>query len=325
MQLDVEKDPFLILLTDALRAGPGSPQWHEAVGRLKESGEKVDEYKLLVDAREALESGKDYRSVRAGPGFTRKLMGDLEGEPPPAAVKPRIGLAGVIALLSGLVILVVVGITIYGLYPRPQVDQMNKAIEELASTYFPSELVSTSFDSGVPTIFRTIGSLSLDTSGGLRPGSESPPEGGYIGGGIVTANALPADQGLDMQVTLRGGKGDDMIPQIFVSNSADFSPDRAVSSGEELVWQLQGPLEKVVAAGRVENQATLADTARPRTIRILLKSDLAVIEDDKRRLWAGPSGLGTKPRYLGIRFIRTNGKLHGDVSVQSIRILKATQ
>ena len=61
-------DPFLTLLTDALRAGPGSPEWHQAVSQLKVSGENVDEYKLLIEAREALESGRDYRSVRAGAG-----------------------------------------------------------------------------------------------------------------------------------------------------------------------------------------------------------------------------------------------------------------
>ena len=30
--------PAIIALTDALRAGPGSPQWRDAVNRLREQG-----------------------------------------------------------------------------------------------------------------------------------------------------------------------------------------------------------------------------------------------------------------------------------------------
>jgi len=33
---EIESDPFFELLTDALRAGPGSPQWHQAVQRLRQ-------------------------------------------------------------------------------------------------------------------------------------------------------------------------------------------------------------------------------------------------------------------------------------------------
>jgi hypothetical protein len=76
-----ESDQFLKLLTDALRAGPGSPQWHEAVGQLRADGStEADEYRLLLQAREDLESGREYRSVRAGAGFTRKVMDGIEQE-----------------------------------------------------------------------------------------------------------------------------------------------------------------------------------------------------------------------------------------------------
>ena len=68
-QLDFDSDAFLTLLTDALRAGPGSPQWHDALRTLRAGGiEHADEYRLLVAAREHLESGREYRSIRAGPG-----------------------------------------------------------------------------------------------------------------------------------------------------------------------------------------------------------------------------------------------------------------
>src|SRR3954468_1272868 len=76
-----DSDQFLKLLTEALRAGPGSPQWHEAVNQLKNSSiADADEYPILINAREHLESGRDYRSIRAGPGFTRKLMNAIDQE-----------------------------------------------------------------------------------------------------------------------------------------------------------------------------------------------------------------------------------------------------
>src|SRR5262245_7265284 len=78
-ELDFESDQFLALLSDALRAGPGSPEWHDAVSRVRErSGEEVDEYQLLIRARQDLESGKEYRFVRAGPGFTSRLMQSID-------------------------------------------------------------------------------------------------------------------------------------------------------------------------------------------------------------------------------------------------------
>src|SRR5271163_3651417 len=81
MEEKINTDPFLQLLTDALRAGPGSPEWHQAVARVKagETGQD-DEYALLVQARENLASGKEYRQVRAGAGFTRTMMANIDAD-----------------------------------------------------------------------------------------------------------------------------------------------------------------------------------------------------------------------------------------------------
>ena len=141
-QIDTN-EPFLTLLTDALRAGPGSPEWHQAVAQLKLSGENVDEYKLLIEAREALESGRDYRSVRAGAGFTKKLLNELD-QPKPAG-PGRFHLATVIASVAGVVILAVVAIAVYSLYTRTPVDDSTKAVNDLASTYFSKEIGSATF------------------------------------------------------------------------------------------------------------------------------------------------------------------------------------
>ena len=110
---NMETDPFFTLLTDALRAGPGSPQWHDAIASLRQQGlEGADEHRLLIEARENLESGREFRAVRAGPGFTRKLMSEIEKEPA-GGHKNGIPTATLIAIICGL--LIVVGGVVIGM------------------------------------------------------------------------------------------------------------------------------------------------------------------------------------------------------------------
>ena len=71
--LDFESSQ-LQLLTDALRAGPGSPEWRAAMESVAAAGgTEAEEYKTLYAARERLASGRQYREVRAGPAFTRSV------------------------------------------------------------------------------------------------------------------------------------------------------------------------------------------------------------------------------------------------------------
>src|SRR5882672_8439745 len=108
-----DSDQFLKLLTEALRAGPGSPQWHEAVNQLKNSSvADADEFRMLINAREHLESGRDYRSIRAGAEFTRKVMSAIDQEaaaqapsPPSAAIIAIVAAAGIIAIVTIVTIL----------------------------------------------------------------------------------------------------------------------------------------------------------------------------------------------------------------------------
>lgn len=325
-ELDLDKDPFLTLLTDALRAGPGTPQWHEAVAKLNTSGGNVDEYRLLIEARQTLESGREYRSVRAGPGFTRNLLTTLENENQPARRSRRISTPTLVALLCGVVILGVIGLLVWQLVPRGQVNvpaNSQKAIDDLAATYFPNDVLSVSFADGVPMSWRMIGSLPVQSvDGGLRAAPAEVPPGGYIGGGLVASDPIAPDQAFSLQVNLRVVAPDkDLTPQVFVSNGADFSPDRATGS-QELVWWLQGRQQKVVVNGNVERQAPINPRGQTVSVRIVMNRDLAIVEADGHRLWAGPHQLGNAPRYLGIRFIRTDGQHPGDVAFESVRLSK---
>src|SRR5438309_3567007 len=99
-------DPLLVLITDALRAGPGTPQWEEAVTRVRASGDQTDEFQLLYSAREHLAAGREYREVRAGPKFTRKVLEAVEHQEMSA---PRsLPTATIFVLLFAVVIIGVV-------------------------------------------------------------------------------------------------------------------------------------------------------------------------------------------------------------------------
>ena len=65
----------------SVTAGPASPQWHQAVQKLRAEGAVMpgaDEYRLLCDARENLESGREYlggqiKRVQVGEGKNAAL------------------------------------------------------------------------------------------------------------------------------------------------------------------------------------------------------------------------------------------------------------
>src|SRR3954469_18799622 len=109
--VQIESDPLFQLLTDALRAGPRSAEWSEAVTRLREGGgaTEADEYKMLLRAREDLESGKEYKSVRAGTGFTRNLFGKIDEEKEQAKRK-GLPTATILAIGAGVVIVGVLAV-----------------------------------------------------------------------------------------------------------------------------------------------------------------------------------------------------------------------
>ena len=255
-ETEFESDQFLRLLTDALRAGPASPEWHEAVTTLRERGDDgADELRLLVSARENLESGKEYRSVRAGPGFTRKLMTAVEeqGVPQPRQGRPFSATPTIIVVISSLVL--VGAIALIG-YVISRGSGTSPAIDALANTYFVNTTLEVSFDSSLPEDWRQIGSLPMDFSHGLRPNAEQV-DADRPGGGIVWSQSLKADQPVQIQVLLRMQRpAEGWIAQVFVADDANFTEDRGTSP-HEFAWLYQAgqnQLKVITPGGRVEAQ-----------------------------------------------------------------------
>jgi hypothetical protein len=343
-EIDLNGDPFLKLLTDALRAGPGSPEWHQAVAKLRETGDgngesgkggKTDEYRMLIAAREHLESGKEYRSVRAGAGFTRKLMHGIEEQS--GGGKPRgLPTATLIAIISGLVILIVAGIVAWQVMQRPPVEPPKGTVEDLVRVRgeLMNETAIARFDaatSTIPETWKIIGRLPLDPKKGLHPAAAPVGEPStaptVIGGGIVAPGSIPAEEPFVAEAYLHlGYPSENTLVEFFVCTDPNFSPDRATSTND-MVWLLQGTSQKVMLSGREQVKAPRpepppGDPAGSIPIRILVNHDSAIVESNGQRLWAGPHELPALPRYVGVRFLRTGPKGPEPAQVISIRVMK---
>jgi hypothetical protein len=305
-ELEFESDQFLTLLTEALRAGPGSPEWHDAVNHLRLRGESdVNEYELLVRARENLESGKDYRAVRAGPGFTRKLMQSIDDSP--ATRSARTNATTWIAGLSIAILLGAVGLIIYVITraggPLPAVDA-------LANTYFAGPLLNMSFEGSLSNSeWRDVGTLRLETWHGLRPNiDEASPA--QLGGGILWSQPLKSDTPVEIEANVKLQRpSKDLIAQVFITDDPDnFSEDKGIGP-HELIWLFQAGQQKILLpGGRVEAQSAVGRERVGLNLRIALGRDVAIVEEQGRRLWAGSHDLSNKPRYVGVRFLRTTSE-----------------
>jgi len=315
----IESDPLFTLLTDALRAGPGSPQWSQAVSAIKGRGDSASEYQALITARDNLESGKEYRSVRAGAGFTRKVMKQLDES---AAPDSPSGLPTTtwVAALSAVAIVLVLGFIAYLLIPS---EIPTPGLDELKGTYFATSMQTLKFDGPLPADWKTIGTAPLDPTNTLRV-RNTGAKNETVAGGIYWTTPLAADQPAAVEASIKSNRpAEDLTVQLFITDRPDFSPDRATTS-HELVWQLKGQTAQVflptgISEGAVERSKDLKD----RTVRVVFNKDLVMVDMNGKRLWAGPHQLAPdQPRYVGVRFIRSGPEKSDSIVVTSLKVMK---
>ncbi|HEY7116139.1 MAG TPA: hypothetical protein VH475_06120 [Tepidisphaeraceae bacterium] len=334
-QTDLESEQFMTLLTDALRAGPGSPEWHQAIGILRASGAaaNADEYQLLVRAREDLESGRDYRAVKPGAGFSRKVLQGIEEE---AGPRPR-GLpsANLIAWLAGGVILAVAVVVAVILLRKTPEPANNGAIEQLKNTYFINPVAQLNFDNAPTDIgpeWKLVGDVPLKVRprDGLYPATTQPTTARtenplYKSGVIVLAESIPPDQPRLLDVTFKAPRPTDaIIPEVFI---AQGPPEEGPNgSGRELVWQLKAGAARVALAdGRVPVQAEKIDSRKNPMVNVKLRfnRDTVVVETEDRRIYEGPHKLSeASPRYVGVRFRRKIADNSDGVWLNAISVMK---
>lgn len=330
--LDFNSEEFQALLTDALRAGPASPAWHDAVRRIRAAGAQTaaGDYELLLTARQHLESGKGYRQIRPGPEFTRKVMqavaeeGDSQSRRPGAPATPTI-----IALLAGAAALIAI-VVLSNLLISSGTSQ-RQTLKDLKDQTFSREIISTQFADGLPQEFRAIGSLEGIWSHSMRPPTTAPSDV-YAGVGIVTTSPIVATTPTALEITLRLAETNaSVIPQIFITDQPQFSPDRGIAP-HEFVWTLQPQQNKNRTTFRqqvVLPDGTFAATADATfasratiVIRLAFDADFVLVDSDGQRLYAGPHQLSVdQPRYVGVRFLRRGElRLRDLPAVLSIRI-----
>lgn len=318
-----EADQFLKLLTDALRAGPGTPQWHEAVTQLRvTTASEAEEYRLLLQAREHLESGREYRSISAGPGFTRKVMEAIDEE----ANRPKIPLpsANLIAMLAAggiLAVIVILGVILYRSNDGP-------AARSDLDGYFRTTVIASDFAQGVGGEWKPFGLEPVISTRdkGLRGGIRKD-EKDYAGGGLVAASPLEAQQSFAFEATIHMAKPSEQVDvQLFVAEEPTFDRNLAATSEREFVADLRNGQLRVFKPDVTQAGEPLKLEGKRDRLYVLIKMDReqVKVEVDGKAVYDGPHGLaGNKPRWPGVRFL-TQGSEHGaeDVTVQAVRILK---
>ena len=320
--MDAEADPFLQVLTDALRAGPGSAEWAVAVAQARGRGvDEASELSLLLVARERLGQGRAYRSVRAGPGFGRRIMSKVDAD---LAARPKGPLSpGLLAYVGVGAAVAALGVLMAVLFRSG--SGMGGSGGELAGTYFTRPFASATLTDPRPPGWRPIGSLPLDDAGRLALPPAFPLGADYVGGGLVTRSAIPADDPLSVQATFRFTHvGPGCVPQLFVSDTDQFSSDRGMSL-HELVWLVQdGQGQVATADGRVAGPRLKVPDRDDVAVKVVVSPDGdAAVVCNGQVLWTGASGLAAdKPRFAGVRLLFCGPGHHDAVTVSGLKVLQ---
>jgi hypothetical protein len=315
-----EADELLKLLTDALRAGPGSPSWHEAVTRLRSAGagKDLDEYRLLLTARERLEQGKQYRSVRAGPGFTRELMESIDAE----AARGRRGISPArwIAIVASIAIGVAIIAIIINVMPKmttPPRAPVDLSAAAIARPIASVDLTARPADA----VARVIGAMPLAFDRGLAPTGRDIAPG--TAGGILLEQPLPADRPVAVEATLRIRRPNpQLIAQLFITDDPTLSSANAVTL-DELALALQGTTARAMRNGRIEDgQSDLPDSAQTVIARLAIRDEQAIVEIDGKPIWRGSIRLKPdRPWFAGVRFLQAEPGESTGVSFEQIRVM----
>ncbi len=318
--LTIDSEPFQQMLAEALRAGPASPFWRQAVDALKAAGESGEELALLCKARERLESGRAYRSIRAGNGFTRKLMARIDDTDQTSG--RGVSTASFITAMAAMVILSVVGGLAWMLF-SPAQDTEGKV--DLRSVYFVTTALSEDFNQMPGGDWQKLGSIPLVAQQGLRMQLPDPFTQAIAGGGLLCPLELSPREPVTIETTIDPpGNKSRVFAELFVTDTPTFSSDRGVSA-RELMWQIDGARSRVALPdGRGVATARVAATAdKPITVRILLSRDKAIIEQDGVVVWSGDHDLSQdKPRRFGVRLLARSNANPADVAIRSLRLLK---
>ena len=300
MDAAFETDDLLKLLTDALRRGPGSPQWQQAVARLADPATpNRDELQLLITVRERLESGKPYRQVRPGASFTRAVFEKIDADVADTGGgdAPRRSILPLLVAAVSLVVLAIAASVLLTWLSHGTGD-----VQELSRQLFVTSLRKWDFAGPrLPSDLDRVGSLALESRGGaMRPDRGPPPTYPPIG---VAFAKLPFDLVkpicVEAQVNFGQGPG-------FVGIFAGPVPPAATGLGANEVMITCGA--NTVSAGGSDGLSKDPPASRPlapgdHTLRLKISRVAAVAEIDGQLVWTGPHE-AWNTAIVGVRFTK---------------------
>ena len=293
METAFETDTMLTLLTDALRRGPGTPQWQNALDRLANDqltmpNGQADEFRVLMTVRQRLEAGQHYREVRAGPAFTRELFQRIDAQTIEAAGEKyrRPKIAAMVAIVSLLGLFLSAALVIRA-FTNARADE-----EALSTRLFTRAVASYDFTQSAPL------GWTLVTPAPLGKRVFTLTEVMDISTDVCVETDVryqPLDGGADVTLT---------------NESSDSATAVSVSIDAQGV-RVTGPGDTVLA------RRPLAPGAH--TLRWRVNATHAAAELDGQILWAGPHSLGTRARPV-LRF--NNPDPAAVLPIRSVRILR---
>jgi hypothetical protein len=310
--VQIESDPLFQLLTDALRAGPQSAEWSQAVAQVREggSGAEADEYKLLLQARENLESGKEYKAVRAGTGFTRNLFGKIDEEKEAAKAK-GLPTANLLAIGAGVVLLGVIAVVAV-MIGR---GRGGGGGPETLPALFPNSVVATTFAQGEKGLTIT-GTTPPDLSNGLRPGP-APKDAAtqYLQTDASVDQPIPGRFEIEVDLQAPPGKPQTVSTAIIIPPPAN----RKVTD-VGLAWVLSGDTQRVMAGDGPALKTAPIPADGKITVRIVVGKTVAAVYSNKELLWTGAHGLPEGPKTPVIRMLRPKGDDGPVPAITAVRV-----
>jgi hypothetical protein len=313
------------LLTDALRAGPDSQQWLEATQRLR-ADPNADEYKLLLEARQRLESGKAYRTVRGSRQLAETVMAAVAAES--AAIPRRLTARTLvrIAALAAVIIITVAGAVIWlmlgdsGLRPQQTVFIPRSAVPHMVT---PAGFQS--FENVMPAGWSMIGTLRVKADHGLHL-AKGPKQLDQFGG-LIWQDPLAASRPFKLEARIRYLGAAGVAPEVFLTDQAAIDDEKPIDPSHEFVWTVMNDRPSVRRADESlasAGQSIAAGVLASLEVEIKVNGSSAVVDTERSGVcshWSGVHLLaGDKPWRLGVRFV-VHGERHDDcVTVDAVRL-----
>lgn len=313
----LQSDQFQELLAEALRAGPGSPAWKQAVETVRSAGGDGEEYTMLCRAREDLESGRDYRSIKAGPGFTNKLMAEIDKN---GKSRWNLASANIITGLSISVVVILATIALYFAFTPAGGDRSAAQLEEM---FFTDAATTIDFRQDTPDMYTRIGDLKANVRRGLRVDGTPAAGPGYVGGGIYLKEAIGENRtvAIDTAIELPAANAN-LITQLFVTDKPEFAAGTGLSPHELVCLIDSGRVRVILPDGTTAGDMPLVlSEASAASLRIRMSRTAAVVEHNNKIIWSGPHQLAGS-RHAGIRFLSRGGEKSGPVVAKYLRIME---